>query len=140
MFLYIQLKVELVDLKARYSVIRIEEIKTNKGVILCQLSMIIYNMYIIIIVSCVYMYMKITMYNVFIDDLILFFSSNPYKSVDPAPPSLVLDTETLQSTLLDESRSLFDRYRYSDHPVFLVHVHIVMNCGLIIFHSYFNYW
>ncbi|KAJ7370054.1 hypothetical protein OS493_034497 [Desmophyllum pertusum] len=38
-------------------------------------------------------------------------SSNPYKSVDPAPPSLSLDTETLQNTLLDESRPLFDRYR-----------------------------
>lgn len=38
-------------------------------------------------------------------------SSNPYKSVDPAPPSLVLDTETLQNTLLDESCPLFDRYR-----------------------------
>lgn len=46
-----------------------------------------------------------------IDDIILFFSSNPYKSVDPAPPSMVLDTEMLQNTLLDESRPLFDRYR-----------------------------
>ena len=40
------------------------------------------------------------------------FSSNPYKSVDPAPPSLTLDTNTLQNTLLDESCELFDRYRY----------------------------
>lgn len=38
-------------------------------------------------------------------------SSNPYKSVDPAPPSLTQDTDTLQNTLLDESRKLFDRYR-----------------------------
>lgn len=40
-----------------------------------------------------------------------YLSSNPYKSVDPAPPSVVLDTETLQNTLLDESCPLFDRYR-----------------------------
>lgn len=45
---------------------------------------------------------------------ILSFSSNPYKSIDPAPPSLTLDTETLQNTLLDESRPLFDRYRYTN--------------------------
>lgn len=38
-------------------------------------------------------------------------SSNPYKSVDPAPPSLTLDTNTLQNTLLNESCELFDRYR-----------------------------
>lgn len=38
-------------------------------------------------------------------------STNPYKSVDPAPPSLVEDTKTLKNTLLDESCPLFERYR-----------------------------
>ena len=40
------------------------------------------------------------------------YSSNPYKSVDPAPPSIIQDTEMLKNTLLDESRLLFERYRY----------------------------
>lgn len=38
-------------------------------------------------------------------------SANPYKSVDPAPPSIVQDTWMLKNTLLDESRPLFERYR-----------------------------
>ena len=38
-------------------------------------------------------------------------SANPYASVDPAPPSLEKDTEVLKANLLDESLSLFDRYR-----------------------------
>lgn len=38
-------------------------------------------------------------------------STNPYKSVDPAPPSLIQDTKTLKDTLLNESCPLFDRYR-----------------------------
>lgn len=38
-------------------------------------------------------------------------STNPYKSIDPAPPSQTEDTETLKNILLDESRSLFERYR-----------------------------
>lgn len=38
-------------------------------------------------------------------------STNPYKSVDPAPPSIVQDTWMLKNTLLDESRPLFERYR-----------------------------
>lgn len=38
-------------------------------------------------------------------------STNPYKSVDPAPPSTVQDTWMLKNTLLDESRPLFERYR-----------------------------
>jgi deoxyhypusine monooxygenase len=38
-------------------------------------------------------------------------SANPYASVDPAPPSLETDTKILRENLLDESLSLFDRYR-----------------------------
>jgi len=38
-------------------------------------------------------------------------STNPYKSIDPAPPSQTEDTETLKNILLDESRPLFERYR-----------------------------
>lgn len=38
-------------------------------------------------------------------------STNPYKSIDPAPPSQTEDTETLKNILLDESCSLFERYR-----------------------------
>ncbi|XP_073251576.1 deoxyhypusine hydroxylase-like [Porites lutea] len=38
-------------------------------------------------------------------------STNPYKSVDPAPPSTVQDTWMLKNTLLDESCPLFERYR-----------------------------
>lgn len=58
---------------------------------------------------------------------ILSFSSNPYKSVDPAPPSLSLDTDTLQNTLLDESRPLFDRYRYTNmyRDVFIVDILLI---------------
>eukprot|EP00794_Sanderia_malayensis_P020191 gene20191-22167_t len=36
---------------------------------------------------------------------------NPYKSVDPTPPSADVDIEGLRSILLDESKPLFDRYR-----------------------------
>ncbi|KXJ29805.1 deoxyhypusine hydroxylase [Exaiptasia diaphana] len=38
-------------------------------------------------------------------------SSNPYHSVDPAPPSLDLDIPRLKGALLDENRPLFERYR-----------------------------
>ncbi|XP_067047374.1 deoxyhypusine hydroxylase-like [Acropora muricata] len=38
-------------------------------------------------------------------------STNPYKSIDPAPPSQTEDTETLKNILLDESCPLFERYR-----------------------------
>ena len=36
---------------------------------------------------------------------------SPYSSVDPAPPSVEKDVNKLRQTLLDESTSLFDRYR-----------------------------
>lgn len=36
---------------------------------------------------------------------------SPYMSVDPAPPAEETDVAKLRETLLDESRSLFDRYR-----------------------------
>jgi deoxyhypusine monooxygenase len=38
-------------------------------------------------------------------------SANPYASVDPAPPALESDSSVLRETLLDESVSLFERYR-----------------------------
>ncbi|ESO94463.1 hypothetical protein LOTGIDRAFT_189149 [Lottia gigantea] len=38
-------------------------------------------------------------------------SSNPYNSVDPAPPAQHSDITTLKNTLLDEDLSLFQRYR-----------------------------
>jgi len=38
-------------------------------------------------------------------------SENPYQSVDPAPPSLELDTEKLEQILMDEDLDLFARYR-----------------------------
>lgn len=38
-------------------------------------------------------------------------SMNPYFSVDPAPPALETDVSVLKKNLLDESASLFDRYR-----------------------------
>lgn len=38
-------------------------------------------------------------------------SENPYKSVDPAPPSTELNVEILQKILLDRNASLFERYR-----------------------------
>ncbi|XP_031551620.1 deoxyhypusine hydroxylase-like [Actinia tenebrosa] len=38
-------------------------------------------------------------------------SSNPYNSVDPAPPALDLDIPKLKNQLLDESKPLFERYR-----------------------------
>lgn len=38
-------------------------------------------------------------------------SSNPYASVDPAPPAATNDVNKLKELLLDESASLFDRYR-----------------------------
>lgn len=37
--------------------------------------------------------------------------SSPYASVDPAPPSSERDIETLRRTLMDENKSLFERYR-----------------------------
>ncbi|NXD17675.1 DOHH hydroxylase, partial [Nothocercus nigrocapillus] len=37
--------------------------------------------------------------------------ASPYLSVDPAPPAEETDIAKLRETLLDESRSLFDRYR-----------------------------
>lgn len=36
---------------------------------------------------------------------------NPYCSVDPAPPAEEKDVGKLRLTLLDESRSLFERYQ-----------------------------
>ena len=38
-------------------------------------------------------------------------SSNPYNSVDPAPPSVERDTSVLLNLLLDEKLNLFERYR-----------------------------
>uniref|UniRef100_A0A8B9RZK4 Deoxyhypusine hydroxylase n=1 Tax=Accipiter nisus TaxID=211598 RepID=A0A8B9RZK4_9AVES len=37
--------------------------------------------------------------------------TSPYLSVDPAPPAEETDVAKLRETLLDESRTLFDRYR-----------------------------
>ncbi|XP_069646164.1 deoxyhypusine hydroxylase [Haliaeetus albicilla] len=37
--------------------------------------------------------------------------ASPYLSVDPAPPAEETDVAKLRETLLDESRTLFDRYR-----------------------------
>ncbi|NXL52150.1 DOHH hydroxylase, partial [Podilymbus podiceps] len=37
--------------------------------------------------------------------------TSPYLSVDPAPPAEETDVNKLRETLLDESRTLFDRYR-----------------------------
>lgn len=36
---------------------------------------------------------------------------NPYASVDPTPPSCETDIEKLKLILLDDRKSLFDRYR-----------------------------
>lgn len=38
-------------------------------------------------------------------------SRNPYSSVDPAPPSVTQDVNSLQQVLLDEALPLFHRYR-----------------------------
>lgn len=38
-------------------------------------------------------------------------SSNPYYSVDPAPPAPIKDVSELKAKLLDESLSMFERYR-----------------------------
>lgn len=38
-------------------------------------------------------------------------STNPYMSVDPAPPSATQDVSSLRQTLLNESLPLFERYR-----------------------------
>ena len=38
-------------------------------------------------------------------------SKNPYYSVDPAPPHAKKDIQSLKETLLDESLSMFERYR-----------------------------
>ncbi|XP_011164290.2 deoxyhypusine hydroxylase [Solenopsis invicta] len=37
--------------------------------------------------------------------------SNPYSTIDPAPPAKITDVSVLKDILLDESKSLFDRYR-----------------------------
>ncbi|XP_075300239.1 deoxyhypusine hydroxylase [Opisthocomus hoazin] len=37
--------------------------------------------------------------------------ASPYHSIDPAPPAEETDVAKLRETLLDESRTLFDRYR-----------------------------
>ena len=39
-------------------------------------------------------------------------SQNPYYSVDPAPPAAIKDLKYLKEKLLDESESMFERYRY----------------------------
>lgn len=36
---------------------------------------------------------------------------SPYMSIDPAPPAEISDISVLKKTLLDENKSLFDRYR-----------------------------
>ncbi|KYN01935.1 PREDICTED: deoxyhypusine hydroxylase [Cyphomyrmex costatus] len=36
---------------------------------------------------------------------------NPYSTIDPAPPVEITDVKVLRDILLDESKSLFDRYR-----------------------------
>ncbi|XP_045448568.1 deoxyhypusine hydroxylase [Melitaea cinxia] len=38
-------------------------------------------------------------------------SQSRYASIDPAPPSEVTDVEELRNTMMDESKSLFERYR-----------------------------
>lgn len=38
-------------------------------------------------------------------------SKSPYSSVDPAPPSSISDIESLKQTLMDENKTLFERYR-----------------------------
>lgn len=38
-------------------------------------------------------------------------TKNPYFSVDPAPPALESDPKILRNVLLDETQSLFLRYR-----------------------------
>lgn len=38
-------------------------------------------------------------------------SHNPYYSVDPAPPDVKKDVSFLREKLLDESQSMFERYR-----------------------------
>lgn len=40
-----------------------------------------------------------------------FVDTNPYASVDPTPPAVTTSVEELQRTLLDETESLFNRYR-----------------------------
>ncbi len=39
-------------------------------------------------------------------------SQNPYYSIDPAPPAVIKDVKFLKEKLLDESESMFERYRY----------------------------
>jgi len=36
---------------------------------------------------------------------------NPYLTIDPAPPSEITDVYILREILLNENKSLFDRYR-----------------------------
>jgi len=36
---------------------------------------------------------------------------NPYSTIDPAPPAEITDVCILKEILLDENKSLFDRYR-----------------------------
>ncbi|CAH2037767.1 unnamed protein product, partial [Iphiclides podalirius] len=38
-------------------------------------------------------------------------SKSPYCSIDPAPPSSESDIESLKNTLMDENKTLFERYR-----------------------------
>lgn len=36
---------------------------------------------------------------------------NPYSTIDPAPPTEITNVDILREILLNESKSLFDRYR-----------------------------
>lgn len=45
------------------------------------------------------------------NDISKYKEKSPYQSVDPAPPSEVNNVDSLKKTLLDESASLFERYR-----------------------------
>ncbi|XP_055636875.1 deoxyhypusine hydroxylase [Toxorhynchites rutilus septentrionalis] len=40
-----------------------------------------------------------------------FIDNNPYASVDPTPPAMTTDVTELQNTLMDETETLFNRYR-----------------------------
>ncbi len=67
-------------------------------------------------------------------------SENPYYSVDPAPPDVKKDVSVLKEKLLDESLSMFERYRAmfglrnlgSDEAI------LALCCGLSIFY-YFEF-
>lgn len=50
----------------------------------------------------------------FIDNsiaFVIYYSTNPYESVDPAPPAPPASTSELRSTLLNPKLPLFERYR-----------------------------